>query len=76
MELVTKGFKKTKKESKTIRSILHIAHSIHAGSFARIRISSLKIRLMVEFQHYETDEMGLRGEPICVSTLSSHWRGP
>lgn len=75
MELVTKGFKK-KIESKTTRSILHIAHSIHAGSFSRIRISSLKIRPKMEFQHYETDEMGLRGEPICVSTLSSHWRGP
>lgn len=26
--------------------------------------------------HYETEEMGFRGEPIWVRTLSSHWRGP
>lgn len=26
--------------------------------------------------HHDIDEQGFEGDPICVSTLSSHWRGP
>lgn len=52
------------------------AHSICTGNSSKIKTSPLKIWLKRILLHYETEEMGFRGEPIWVRTLSSHWRGP
>lgn len=51
----------------------------HRTSWCKQRLSpgsrgEIKFRRL--FWVYDTDEMGLCGEPICVNTLSSHCSGP